>query len=254
MHVVNTQILDGFMKYVKIMYMGKPSFIIIGAMKSGTTALYSDICKHSKVNKARKKELNYYWNKKGPIAYMHYRKSFPKGFSGEASPSYMLLGETADRIHSDFPDVKIIAILKNPVDRAWSHYQHGIRHGWEHLDFEDACNSEAYRLKNPKDSWDHMRYTYLQQSNYHSRLFTYFLRFENILVIQSEKYFKERQSELSRVFSFLGLDNEQVYLPPFRKSQYHGCMSLSTRAVLSRHFEKENERLYHLIGERFDWQ
>lgn len=239
------------MKYDKINYMGTPSFIIIGAMKSGTTALYSTICQHSQIQKAKKKETNYFWNGYHK-SIEKYQSMFPDGITGEASPSYMVNKVCAERIHRWYPRTKIIAILRNPVERAWSHYNMALRQKWETLGFEAACKAEVVRLKNadPFD-WDYMRYSYTLQGQYSQALKPFFLLFEDILVIQSEKFLKERQKMMARIFSFLDLPVEDTV----QRGKQTAYPALDTRSkiALEYYYEPYNEFLYKLIGERFDW-
>jgi hypothetical protein len=233
--------------------MGEPSFIIIGAMRSGTTALYSDICQHSKATRAFKKELNYYWRWYGDKE--NYLSKFPPDgwISGEASPAYMLCSEfCAERIYNDFPNIKIIAILRNPVDRLWSHWWHTKKH--EELTFPAALSAEQHRLNAlEKTDFRYLQRSYFKQGQYYNALKPYYQRFENILVLQTEKFFKERQSAMTRVFSFLGLDPELVPDVPFRESTYPEVLDENTRLFLHYHYVKDNELLFNMIGERFDW-
>lgn len=234
--------------------MGNPSFIIIGAMRSGTTALYSDICKHSKVRRALKKEINYYWRWHGESNFNNYLSYFPNGYvTGEASPSYMVDERCAKRIHDDFPRMKIIAILRNPVDRLWSHWWYTKRIGYDELPFERAIETEFDRLLTmEKTDFEYIRKSYARQSEYYINLLPYFQLFENILVLQAEKFYKERQAVVSRVFSFLKLEPETIEFMPYKQNDYPE-MDENTRRFLYYKYVMANERLYEMIGERFDW-
>ena len=103
-----------------------PDFVIIGAQKSGTSSLYDFVVQHPAILPAAKKELHYFslGYKKGEY---WYRLRFPirasqKLLSGEASPIYLFYPMVPGRMKKLLPDVKLIVILRNPVDRAYSHY------------------------------------------------------------------------------------------------------------------------------------
>jgi hypothetical protein len=117
-----------------------PDFIIIGAMKSGTTSLYNYLVQHPNVLKGAKKEIHFFdWQYEKGLPY--YRSQFPtqpykifmrsfrkyEFICGEASPYYFFHPHVARRVAQDLPHVKLIAILRNPVDRAYSHYWHWVR-------------------------------------------------------------------------------------------------------------------------------
>ena len=104
--------------------MGFPDFIILGAQKSGTTALYYDLCKHSKILKSSRKEIHYFDKKHYPD-HEWYKNKFPEingKITGESSPSYLFLPFVPYRIKETIPGCKFIIILRNPVDRAYSQY------------------------------------------------------------------------------------------------------------------------------------
>lgn len=124
----------------------KPSFVIIGAMKGGSTSLYSYITAHPRIKLALDKELHYFH------LYFHrgrnwYLGNFPTrvtggAITGEATPDYMFYPAAPQRMADMLPEAKIIAVLRNPVDRAYSHYAHVARYGLENLSFDDAVARE----------------------------------------------------------------------------------------------------------------
>jgi hypothetical protein len=124
----------------------KPAFIIIGAQRAGTTSLYSYLCAHPAILPARRKELHFS-NRGFAQGMQWYRAQFPawidhrerwgkRTLTGESTPAYLFHPLAAGRIQQSLPDVTLIALLRNPVDRAFSHYQHGLRAGYESLMFE----------------------------------------------------------------------------------------------------------------------
>ncbi len=137
---------------------GLPDFVIIGAQKSGTTSLYDFVIRHPEIAPALKKEMHYF-SINYKFGEQWYRSNFPtnlsrryftkktgqKLLSGEASPSYLFYPTVPSRMKKVLPDVKLIVILRNPVDRAYSQYHHSRRKGRETLSFEKAIELEEER-------------------------------------------------------------------------------------------------------------
>ena len=128
-----------------------PFFILIGAHKSASTTLYDMICSHPEITQAYEKEPCYFQcNHK--YGQHWYRSRFPIcRRSGEASTGYHWFPETPGLVARELPNVKLIAIFRNPVERAYSHYQHWKREGLETLEFVDAIACERAQ---PMDAWD----------------------------------------------------------------------------------------------------
>jgi hypothetical protein len=111
-------------------------FLIVGAQKSGSTSLRAFLGEQEKDIFILNRELHF-WNRKGQYqdgaglsTYLeNFAEAKPNQIKGEKSPSYLVSQEAPERIHKHFPEVKIIAILRNPIDRAYSAYWHGRRVG-----------------------------------------------------------------------------------------------------------------------------
>lgn len=131
-----------------------PNFIIPGAQKSGTTALRIYLAQHPEIFMANK-EIHFFDNdenyKKGIEGYEKFFDGW-KGEKaiGEKTPNYLYYEKAPERIYKLLPDVKLIFVLRNPVDRAYSHYRHNVRIGQETLSFEKAIEKEEERIKNPR--------------------------------------------------------------------------------------------------------
>ena len=131
----------------------QPNFIIIGAGKSGTSSLYEYICSHPQVISSLKKELRFFNYKpnfdRGINWYLSHFPPVPKGknlITGEATPGYF--GSNVQvPIYNSFPNIKLIAILRNPVDRAFSQYNHWVRNGIERRSFQEAVTAEIEKLE-----------------------------------------------------------------------------------------------------------
>jgi len=224
--------------------------MIIGAMRGGTTTLYNGICSHPQVNRTRKKELHYYcfYYQRG---LEWYKQQFQEGFGGEASPFYMRYSQSAERIYKDFPNTKIIAILRNPIERAFSHYCYASRQ-WGMSSFEDEVAWEGVYLNQYQEgSFEYMIHSILGMSRYYEQLKRYYDLFENILVLQSELYFQNYQATFDKVWDFLDLPNYKVELK-YRQNKYQYMLSY-TRDYLTEYFREHNQKLFELIGKEFEW-
>ena len=132
-----------------------PSFLVIGAQRSGSTALYRHLAAHPAILPPLRKEVHYFdfQYAKGRAWYLAHFPGIQERITGnyraitfEASPYYMLHPLAPERIMAFNPDMKLIAILRDPVDRALSHYHHEARRGVETLTFEEAIAAEPERL------------------------------------------------------------------------------------------------------------
>ena len=142
-----------------------PNFIVIGAPKSGTTSLFYYLGQHPDIYLPVRKELHFFSYEElskrnhGPgdaeivgnlcATYeqyvAHYRDVKTERAIGEVSPSYLYYSASAERIYSMLGSIKIIAILRNPIDKAYSQYMHLKRDGREDLDFTHALREECRR-------------------------------------------------------------------------------------------------------------
>ena len=132
-----------------------PDFIIVGAMKAGTTTLADYLRHHSEIYMPEE-ELHFFdarggYTDRWERGVKWYEKQFesadPSDICGEKTPTYSCLPSVPERIYQVVPDVKIIWILRNPVDRSYSNYWHAVRAGAEKLSFEEAVKQEDERIK-----------------------------------------------------------------------------------------------------------
>jgi len=195
-----------------MMNMMLPTFIICGAQKGGTTALYDYLKEHPDICIPPKKELHYF-----DLNYYRGVKWYEKQFKGckkneinaigEASPFYMYLEEVPERIHALLPDVKLIFILRNPIDRAYSHYWHEVKLGYEYLSFEKAIEKEEERLAKG-DLFSKQHYSYKDRGKYVIQLKRYRKYFprEQMLILVNEELRENPQYTMKKIFGFLGVD------------------------------------------------
>jgi hypothetical protein len=178
---------------------------------------------------------------------------------GEATPYYLFHPLAPPRAESTIPDAKLIVILRNPVDRAYSHYRERVRHGAETLSFEDALDAEPERTGREEEwlstdpsarSVSHEDLSYVAQGCYAACLERWFTYFDpgSLLVIVNEDFDRERDHELQRVWEFLGIPPSRV--AGIERFNYHPSTAMrpETRERLLETFEPENRRLERLIG------
>ena len=226
--------------------------------------------KHPCVEPAFCKEIRYFnINFENGIDW--YLANFPikrrKGnfITGEASPGYIFHPQTPKRILETVPLVKLIALLRNPIDRAYSNYQQNVKFGIEMLSFEEAIERESELtrgefkptfVKKNNFGRDYQRFLYLSRGIYINYLKDWMSIFpkEQILIIKSEEFIKNPSRVFHRVLKFLNLSNWK--LKEFRKynpSQYQK-MKKSTRKYLMEFFKPHNQRLYKYLGSDFEWE
>jgi hypothetical protein len=251
---------------------GLPSVLIIGAQKSGTTSLYQYLVEHPNIVPPLTKEAHFFdlhygrgvsWYR-GCFPYSHLLRG--GSLTLDASPYYLVHPLAPSRAAALLPQVKLIAILRNPVDRALSHYHHEVRKGREPLSFAEAIERESERLAGEEDrlmceptyySYSHHRHSYIRRGHYLEQLrgWAQYFRREQLLVLQSEALFGDPGKVLSVVHDFLELRSHQLeHYSPFLTGNYAPGMLVELRTRLSGYFEPHNQELYRWLGQAFDWR
>jgi len=203
-----------------------PTFIICGTQRGGTTTLYHYLKEHPEICMSEKKEVHYFDLNyhKGPQWYeSHFKNCQNKKVKaiGEASPLYMYLREVPERIHETFPDVKLIFILRNPVDRAYSHYWHEVKLGVEYLPFEEAIKREN-EIISKSNLFNKQNYSYLDRGKYVIQLerFQKYFSKDQILIIFNEDLKKTPEVAMKKVFEFLKVDTS-FEKPSWKHKKYN---------------------------------
>ncbi|MCH9800315.1 MAG: sulfotransferase domain-containing protein [Actinomycetia bacterium] len=191
--------------------MVKPTFLIAGAMKAGTTSLYSAVRSHPEVGRATRKELHFFDRHydRGMDWYEdQFRLRRKQTQVGEGTPVYMYDRRLRKRIARDLPDIRLIVSLRDPIKRSYSHFWHSKRYDREELStFEEALAAEPERLATAKPRWRY-RWSYLDRSRYIDQLADLENLFgrERICVVTLEELKVDPDSEIGKVLEFLGLD------------------------------------------------
>ena len=233
-----------------------PDFVVIGAPKCGTTFFYHLLTKHPYVEPAAFKELHYF-----DLLYEEgtgwYRQCFlpsrqkngRKTITGEGTPSYLFHPHAAEKMAEVIPQARLIALLRNPVDRTYSAYHHRAKHRQEIETFEETVEA----------CFDTPRRGFLSQSIYvdHLMRWSRFFSDEQMLVLKSEDFFERPQETLKPVLDFLDLPEWEPEASELgdkvNKGKYGQKMDPTTRRRLEDYFEPHNQRLYEYLGVDFGW-
>jgi len=253
-----------------------PSFIIIGTQKGGTTSLFHYLSQHPQLVPSYRKEVHYFDGGLKPQrdnfsrGERWYKSNFPlrrhvavDQQTFEASPMYIFHPLAAQRIQDLLPKVKLILLLREPTERALSHYFHQSRKGRESLAVMDALKGEEDRLAPALEKEDYndpsfRHFSYKQRGYYAEQIARYQTRFpkENILVLGSEQFFADPHTALKRVFDFVGVDAgfQVANLSARNVGSNRESVDADVYQYLQDHFRPHNEALFKLINNDFGWQ
>jgi Sulfotransferase domain len=264
-------------RYLSASHRRLPSFIIAGAQKAGTTSLWAYLSEHPSIEPPMTKEIHFFdvnFNYGIDWYRMHYpligapesnAGSCTPSHTGESSPYYTFHPLAAERMAATLPQVKVILLLRNPIDRAYSHYQHTCRRRQESLSFEAAIEAEAGRIAGEQEkmasipgyqSLAHRRYSYMARGLYLEQVLRWQRHFspERLLILESNEFFRGTAAVFARVLQFLELPSWQPQKFGNRyPGKYQEKMSPDVRRRLVAYFAPHNEQLYAHLGTRFDW-
>jgi len=202
------------------------SFLIVGAQKSGTTSLYEYLSAHPDLYMPGEKEIEFFSDderfEKGIEWYLDYCfvRSTGEPIKGEASTHYMMFDYVPKRIKLHFPDVKLIMLLRNPVDRAYSHYSMAVRRGVESDSFGQAIAKLIKRGAVAAENIDHNR-EYVMFGEYGRVLQNYLQYFDRsqIKVVFTEELKSEPGEVMKDLFDFV--DASSDFVPSNLGKRYH---------------------------------
>jgi hypothetical protein len=277
-----------------------PDFLIVGAARGGTTALMDALRGHPQVMPTPARELHYFDSNRVNYGMGWYRRQFPSrirrqawllaghrpAITGENSPFYLAHPDAPRRIAHELPDVRLIALLRDPTARAVSHWQLRARQRLEQRSFRDAVAADLAEVERelaeraasgtdvaavattPDDHVPHQarraghnrrrqyeRYVarglYLEQV----RLWHASFPREQLLILPSERWFREPLPVLRAVCGHLGL-RAPKRLPPMRRNTWGTPKPIDpdTVAELREFYQPHNAALEAYLGERLDWE
>jgi len=203
--------------------MALPNLFIVGAAKSGTTSLHNYLNQHPEIFMSSLKEPHYLINMEigvdripsGITNSIDYLDLFLEGkemrYRGESSVMYLMYPEIViPKIIQQFgKDSKIIIMLRNPIERAYSGYQHVKRYNlMETLSFEESLEKSEDRYLENDNMTPASRY--LELGNYYRQIKLFLESFQDVHIILYEDYIKDIDKELDRVFSFLDIEKKEI--------------------------------------------
>ena len=266
-----------------------PDFLIIGGQRCGTSSLYYYLTEQKCISSAATKEVHFfddYFNK----GVDWYRAQFPTRaykyyvervrhhhfVTGEASPYYIFHPRAPGRISATLPNIKLIALLRNPIDRAYSQHWLEVKGNYETLSFEEAIRCEQDRIAGERDkmvndehyhSFNYRRYTYLTRGKYIEQI-EFWLNFfprEQFLFLKAEDLYSDPASIVRQTLEFFGVPNDEIdtnkefkkYKVPsktgYKTKDSAPKMDPVTRKYLVEYFEPFNSRLYEFLGRNLEW-
>jgi hypothetical protein len=266
-----------------------PDFLIIGGQRCGTSSLYYYLTEQHGIISAATKEVHFFddfytrgldWYRAqfAATTYKYYIESLRRRcfITGEASPYYIFHPHAPRRIAQVLAHVKIIALLRNPIDRAYSQHWLEVKGKYETLPFEEAIKREPERIAGEREkmlddenyhSFNYRRYTYLTRGIYVDQLqhwMSYFPR-EQFLILKTEDLHNDLPGIMRQTLEFLGVRGDQIdtnkdykkYKVPskkgFRNKDEAPKMDAKLRSYLVEYFRPHNARLFEFIGRDFEW-
>jgi hypothetical protein len=228
----------------------RPTFLVPGVGKSGTSSLYEYLKQHPEIFMTPKKEPGFFnwdgraFDQRGPVdekLYLAAVRDFDayralysgratERVAGEATPNYLYNDHAPQRIHARYPDLRFVVMLRHPVERLFSHYLHMRRMGDEPLSLEDALGAEAKRRAN---GWG-PSYHYLAQGHYAAQLGRWLARFDRARFhfVLYDDFERDSQAVMRGVYAFLGVDAD---------------FEPDTGVVHNAHYAPKSERLHELV-------
>jgi hypothetical protein len=223
-----------------------PNALIVGAAKCGTTSLFEYLSQHPDACASRVKELRFLdlqWNPERVSWYRaHFAAKSRHLVSFEATPGYLLHPDAPARAGSLVPDARLIVMLREPVARAYSYWNHRRDEGTEPLSFEEAIEVEGERKR---------AFWYVRGGLYAEQITRWMEHFprDAFLFIRSEDFYRSPARELDRVTDFLGLPRHEFRnLTPRNQRGYPAPLDPATRARLEPRFAGSNARVAELTG------
>ena len=252
-----------------------PDFLVIGAKRCGTTSLFYHLPEHPCISKSPHDNMGFF-NDNFHLGVNWYKSFFPTIFTRnkiksefgnflafDVTTTYMEEESTANNVYQTKPNMKIIVILRNPVDRAYSQYRLNLREKAEKRSFEDAMEEnmnelnkeshERYEIK-PKFSAEENNYLkkglYAQQLRHWLNIFP----MESMLILSMEEFESNQQAIYNKIFEFLNISQFEVKNTEKMEKGNYPQMKSETRSLLLDYFRSHNNELFKLINKKFEWE
>ena len=287
---------DRFFRKITSSFRMLPSFLILGGSRSGNTSLFAYLTEHPNIMPGSLKAFFFFQNITNNTT-SFYRSQFPikrkNLITCDSTSSYFVHPLIPARVHKLLPSAKLIVILRNPVERAYSEFHYTVALGLELTEnFEDVIKSELKRieignkkpeLKIENTNYNHFAFSHLRDGLYvqHLERWLKFFPNEQLLVLHTKDLSTNFDNTLAKTFEFLNLPKYQIEnrieknkidkirpLSGHERNIYKNIDSKTrtlfnvqnypeikseTRKFLQDFFRPHNEKLFKMIGKRFDW-
>lgn len=251
----------------------RPAFLIAGAQRCATTSLFRMLAKHPQVVPPAITKGVHYFDTASRYARgkRFYRAHFPLAsinegkISGEASPYYIFHPLAADRIARDLPGVRVIVLVRDPVERAFSAHKQETWRGFENLSFEEALAAEDERLAGEEEriiadetyqSFHHQHHAYVGRGLYAAQLrrMADAIGPSNLLVLDSDRFFAAPHDHWPKVLRHLNIEATPLDEVVKANSRPSSPLPSSVRARLEEKFLESDEQLSDFLGHRPSWR
>jgi hypothetical protein len=254
-----------------------PDYLIVGGQRCGTTSLHHYLIQHPGVLPARFTKGVHWFDVAFDKPESWYRANFPTAtrraaaaeragspvVTGEASPYYLFHPEVPGRVARVMPDVKVMAVFRDPIERAWSHYHHERVRGFEDLDFEHALDAEKSRLAGAEavlaapngHHFSHQHHSYVARGRYADQLNRWetHIPADQILVLFSTDLQHDTDATMARVHQFLGLTEHGTSTDRSWNKQSNPELSERVRDRLRADFADGDHELAERLGRALPW-
>jgi hypothetical protein len=255
-----------------------PSFILVGAQRTGTTSLFRALMSHPQIHQANYHKGVNYFDINYDRGFAWYRGHFPttallnRRHSGEGAPLtfeasgyYLFHPCAAERIARHLPDVKLLVMMRDPIERAFSAHKHELARGFETETFERALDLEDERLAGQVEqmvadrdyqSFSHRHHAYTRRGHYAEQVARLHQHFpaSQVHLIESEAFFERPESTYGGVLDFLGLPSRMPESFDRWNARPSSPLQEATRTRLRNHFDAHDEALAAVLGRPPAWR
>ena len=248
-----------------------PSFIVAGIQKGGTTSLYNYLCQHPQISPILQKEIHFF-DRHYDKGINWYLGNFPlkiamrnQSIVGEATPTYLYSRNTAERIKKHFPNIKIILVLRNPVERAYSDFNYGVKLGFHksHEFFTERMRNEIKWLNENieilLDGKDHYELVRNNCSYLGPGLYNIWIKYwmelfgDNLYVIGSEDFFENTTDSVNALFDFLGLYKYDIAGNKAYNSNDYLSISKEDKDALCNFYYEHIREFEGVLNKKMNW-
>ncbi len=252
-----------------------PDFLVIGAKRCGTTSLYQHLPEHPCISKSPYDNMGFF-NDNFHLGINWYKSFFPTIFTRnkikskfgncltfDVTTTYMEEESTANNVYQTKPNMKIIVILRNPVDRAYSQYHLNVREKVEKRSFEEVIEENMNRLDKESHERHEIKPQFLAEKNNYLKkgLYAQQLRHwlkifprKNILIMSTDEFESNQQTIYNKIFGFLNICQFEIKNTEKMEKGNYTPMESETRSLLLDYFRSYNNELFKLIDKKFDWE